>query len=152
MRLATLGMACVILLAACGGANAPAGNTDAELRDRARPAETRLVEIRDAVVAYFAKNKKAPDSVSDLADVGITNEKLANEDYSELGYAFYSVEFDAAGRLKQAWLIATPMDGRKALQVRMNGVTGEYDYTAAGEEFGPAPSDPPPSNTPPANK
>jgi hypothetical protein len=147
MRLATLGLACVILLTACGGANAPVDNSDDARRGRAKPAEKHLVEIRDAVVAYYAKHGKAPESITDLAAVGITDAKLADsEDYSELGYAFYSVEFHADGKLKQAWLIATPMTGRDALNVRMNGVTGEFDYTGPGEEFGPAPSDPPPAN------
>jgi hypothetical protein len=147
MRLATLGLACVILVAACGGPNAPVNATDDELRERAKPAEAHLVEIRDALLAYYAKHKKVAMSMTHLEEVGLTSAKLAdNEDYSELGYGFYSVEFDADGKLKRAWLIATPMTGRKALQVRMNGLTGEFDYAAADAEFGPAPSDPPPSN------
>jgi hypothetical protein len=147
MRLATLCLACLILLSACGGANAPAGNNYDVLRDRAKPAETQLVAIRDAVVAYHGRHKRVPTSVSELEEFGISASKLAeSEDYSELGYAFYSVEFDGSGKLKQAWLIATPMTGREALQVRMNGVSGEYDYTPAGQEFGPAPSDPPAAN------
>jgi hypothetical protein len=150
MRLATLGFAFVILLSACGGANAPvANNDDAAMRERARPAEKHLVEIRDALVAFYAKHKKKPGSMSDLADVGLPLTKLAgNEDYSELGYSYYSVEFDPDGKLKQAWLIATPMSGRNAYTVRMNGVSGEYDYTAPGQEIGPAPSDPPANRQP----
>ena len=30
---------------------------------------------------------------------------------------------------------------KKKLQVRMNGVTGNFDYVAADEDFGPAPDD-----------
>jgi hypothetical protein len=147
MRLATLCLACVILLVGCGGANAPVDNSDDARRERAKPAEAHLVEIRDAVVAYYAKHKKVPTSMTELEEVGISPAKLADsEDYSELGYAFYSVEFDADGKLKQAWLIATPMTGRDALNIRMNGVTGEFDYTPPGEEFGVAPSDPPATN------
>jgi hypothetical protein len=145
MRLATLGLACFILLAACGGGNdvSPADMMDS-MRARAKPAEKHLVEIRDALVAYHGKHNREPESVSDLADVGLPLSKLAgNEDYSELGYAFYSVSFGGDGKLRQAWLIATPMKGREALTVRMNGVTGEFDYTAPGERLGAAPSDPP---------
>lgn len=145
MRLATLGLACVILLAACsGGENSPVDNSDEALRERAKPAEKHLLEIRDALVAYHGKRGKVARSMSELAEVGLTLDKLAgNDDYSELGYTYFSVQFDGAGKLKQAWLIATPMTGRQALTVRMNGVTGEFDYTAPGEKLGAAPSDPP---------
>jgi hypothetical protein len=134
-----------MLLAACGGDNSTApDNSEEGLRERAKPAEAHLVEIRDAIVAYHGKHKKKPETITDLEPHGITNAKLAdNDDYSELGYGFYNVEFGPEGKLTRCWLIATPMSGRGCLQVRMNGVNGEFDYAPSGQEFGVAPSDPP---------
>jgi hypothetical protein len=148
MRSAVVFLTLICLLAGCGGAADNGANKAEVLKDRARPAEANLVKIRDALVAYYKKNGKAPESVSDL---GIKDDELANEDYSELGYGFYNLKFDKDGKLAQGWLIATPMADRDALKVRMNAVTGEFDYVGKDEDFGAAPSDNGPVNTPAAN-
>lgn len=151
MRTAALFLLSICLLAGCGGDNTPAGDGGDPLRERAKAAEANLVKVRDAVAAYYARHNKAPESISDLATFGITEEQLANEDYSELGYAFYNLRFDEGGKLTQGWLIATPMADREALKVRMNAVTGEFDYVNKEEEFGTAPSDNGWGNAPPGN-
>ena len=149
MRTAILFLTFACLLAACGGGNEGVNAQDA-LRERAKPAESNLVKVRDAIVAYHKKTGEIPRSVTHLADVGLKEEDLANEDYSELGYAFYKLVFEG-DKLVQGWLLATPMGDRDALQVRMNAVTGEFDYAAKGEEFGQAASDNGPVNKPASN-
>ncbi|MCG3181984.1 MAG: hypothetical protein ICCCNLDF_00021 [Planctomycetes bacterium] len=151
MKTAALFLLSICLLAGCGGDNTPAGDGGDPLRERAKAAEVNLVKVRDAVAAYYAKHNKAPESVSDLAAFGIKEAELANEDYSELGYAFYNLEFDPAGKLTRGWLIATPMADREALKVRMNAVSGEFDYTGRDEDFSAAPSDNGWGNQPAAN-
>ncbi|MCA8911913.1 MAG: hypothetical protein KDB82_09425 [Planctomycetes bacterium] len=143
MKTAILFLALALLLAACGGGNAEA-EKNAELHKRAEVAERNLVKVRDAIVAYYKKNKKAPETMDDLADFGAAEKDLeVNDDYSELAYTFLpqSLEFDDSGKLTRCWLIATPISKTGALQVRMNGVTGNFDYVAADEDFGPAPDD-----------
>lgn len=151
MKTAALFLTLICLLAGCGGDNQTTDGGD-PMRERAKAAEANLVRVRDAVAAYYAKHQKAPESVSDLAAFGIKESELANEDYSELGYAFYNLEFDQAGKLSRGWLLATPMADREALKVRMNAVSGEFDYVGRDEDFGRAPSDNGWGNAPPANE
>lgn len=132
--------AIVLLAAGCGG-NSDADNGVDPLKQRAKVAEKNLRQLRDAVVKYHEKNGEAPQSVSDLNGFGGAEADLeTNDDYSELGFSFYSLEFED-GKLTQGWFMATPMADTGALQVRMNGVTGEFDYMPQGEDFAPAETD-----------
>ena len=151
MRTAVLFLTLVCLLAGCGGGNENVANAQDALREKAKPAEENLTRVRDAVVKYHKEKGEVPRSVTHLGEVGLKEASLANEDYSELGYAFYNIAFDDQGKLVQGWLIATPMADRDALQVRMNAVTGEFDYVGKGEDFGTAPSDNGPINKPASN-
>ena len=136
----------VMLLAGCGDDAGPDGQSEA-LKLRARVAEVNLTRIRDAVVKYHKQHGEVPGSVTDLKDFGGGESDLEpSEDYSEIGYSFYSVEFDESGKMTQGWFIATPVADSGALQVRMDGVSEELDYVPQGEDFGPAPSTLPPTN------
>jgi hypothetical protein len=131
------------MFAACGGDNAPEDNSDDALKARARIAEVNLTRIRDAVVKYHGEHGEIPMSVTHLNGFGGgENELEPSDDYADIGYAFFNVKFED-GKMTQGWFIATPVAGSGALQVRMNGVTGEFDYVPQGEDFGRAPSDPP---------
>jgi hypothetical protein len=136
----------MFMLAACGGE----GNTDAgegiteAQKDRAKPAERNLVKIRDAVVKYYAANKEPPQSVSDLDKFGGGPEDLVtNDDYADIGFSFisHSLRFDENGALTRGWFIATPKGNSDALRVRLNGVTGTFDYTRKGGDWPPAEED-----------
>lgn len=130
-----------MLLGACGGDTA-ADSGDEALKNRAKVAEANLVLIRDAVLAYHKKNKLPPESITDLDAYGAAESDLdINDDYSELGYTFYNLDFDEAGKMTRGWFIATPISKTGALKVRLNGVSGNFDYVPQGEEFGPAPDD-----------
>lgn len=130
----------VLLLAACGGEDKP-DSTEDGLKTRAKVAELNLVKIRDAVVAYHEKHGKKPESVSDLDDFGAGLTALAaSDDYADLGYSFYNVEFKD-GKLARGWFLATPMLNKGALKVRMNGVSGNFDYVPHDQDFGQAPDD-----------
>ncbi len=154
MRIATV-LILALVLAACGGednAGAADGVTEA-LKERADPAERNLVKIRDAVVKFYAEKKTAPQSVSDLAGFGGGPDELeVSDDYADIGFTFtaQALKFDAQGKLTRGWFLASPKGTSEAPKVRMNGVTGEYEYilknqdwTAAEEDHGWAPGEQP---------
>lgn len=145
MRTAALFLLSVFVLAACSPENKAPGNalTDPEMLRRASVAERNLVKIRDAVVAYYARNRKKPEFTDELAAFQAGPKDLeAGEDYdAELGYGFLNLKFDDAGKLVRGWFFATPRSTSDALKVRMNGVTGRYDHVPKGEEFSKAPDD-----------
>lgn len=129
----------IALLAACGNGNEDSAPGAGELRERAEPAERNLERIRDAVLAFHKARGMEPISVDELADFGAGPTNLEpSDDYSDLGYSFYSLRFSEEGEMEQAWLIATPKVGSEALQVRMNGLTGNFEYLPAGEAWGRA--------------
>lgn len=131
----------LLLLAACGGKEPTPEEKEAAIKAAAKVAERNLVKIRDGVLAYYRKNGAAPESMDNLADFGISDDKLeASDDYAPLGYHFYSLDFSKDGAMTQGWFEASPMAGRKAYRVRLNGVTGEFDYADAEAEHTPAPS------------
>lgn len=141
MRLASVFLLFALLSVACGNDPAPNAGPE-ELQQRAKPAERNLVRIRDAVVAFYAARGTEPISLDELTDYGSGPRNLEpSEDYSDLGYSFYALKFSDEGELEQAWLMATPKGGSDALQVRMNGVTGTFEYLPAGERWGPAAED-----------
>lgn len=136
-----------LLLTACGGDASAGGSRDDGLKRRAKVAEVNLARIRDAVVKYHAARGETPMSVTHLEGFGGGESDLEpSDDYADIGYAFYSLKFGDTGKLSQGWFIATPVAKSGALQVRMNGLTGEYDYVAQDGEFGPAPSTLRPAN------
>lgn len=127
-------------LAACGAGAPNASEREAAMKASASVAEVNLKKIRDGIVAFHAKNQKVPASIDDLAPFKAGPDALEpSDDYADLGYSFYNLEFDDAGRLKQGWLVATPRGDRTAMVVRMNAVSGEFDYTQPGEPLGAAP-------------
>lgn len=129
------------LLAACAGDGAAADGSPDNLKARAKVAEVNLARIRDAVVKYHKEKSEVPMSVSHLEGFGGGESELEpSEDYADIGYSFYSITFDSDGKLTQGWFIATPVAESGALKVRMNGVSGEFDYVEQAEDFGPAPS------------
>ena len=152
MKTAILFLSMAMLLAACGGGENAEVVQEAELQKRAEVAERNMLKIRDAVLAYHKKNKKAPEHMGELAEFGAAEGDLEiNDDYSELAYGFYNLSFDADGKLERAWFIATPVSHTGALAVRLNGVSGNFDYVKEGEEFGAAPDDEGWGNSPPPN-
>lgn len=137
----------LLLLAGCSSDDV-AGDSGGDVKARAKVAEKNLTRIRDAVLKYHTEKKEVPMSVTHLEDYGGGEGDLEpSEDYADIGYAFYSVKFDDDGKMTQGWFIATPVSESGALKVRMNGVSGEFDYVAQEEDFGPAPSTLP-ENTP----
>ncbi len=129
-----------LALAGCGPGAPNASEREAAMKASAGVAEVNLKKIRDGIVAFHAKNQKVPDSIDDLVPFKAGPEALEpSDDYADLGYSFYNLEFDAAGKLKQGWLVATPRGDRTAMVVRMNAVSGEFDYTQPGEPLGAAP-------------
>ncbi|MCC7509536.1 MAG: hypothetical protein IT464_09190 [Planctomycetes bacterium] len=152
MRIVSVFLLFVVLVAGCGGgANTVAEATDSDLRQRAKSAEGNLERIRDSVLKYYAAKKAPPHSVSDLESFGASEKDLIpTEDYADIGYAFFSLKFDAAGKLVRGWFLATPKGNSNALQVRMNGVSGKFEHlpkgetwTAANEDEGWAPGEEP---------
>lgn len=134
----------LLTLAACGAGGPNSLEQEQIMNASAKVAERNLTKIRDGLLSYHKKHNKAPESVDDLATVGAGPEQLeASEDYADLGYSFYALKFDASGKLTQGWLIASPRGDRKALRVRMNAVTGEFDHTKPDEPMGVAPGDKP---------
>jgi hypothetical protein len=132
-------LAILLVLTACGGANSVAESPDS-LRERAKPAERNLVLIRDAVVKYHEANGAVPQSVSDLEAFGGGPEDFEkSDDYADIGYTFVAdgLKFEN-GKLTRGWFLASPRGNREALQVRMNGVTGEFEYLPSGEQWKPA--------------
>lgn len=138
----------LLLLSACGGGENASADSGGSKQDRAKVAEVNLTRIRDAVLKFYEAKKEVPMSVTHLEDYGGgENDLEPSSDYADIGYAFYSVKFDDQGKMTQGWFIATPVLESGALKVRMNGVTGEFDYVPQEDDFGPAPSTLP-SNTP----
>jgi len=127
-------------LAACGKAEPTPEQKQAAMQDAARVAERNLVKIRDKVVEYRRKQGVAPENMDQLEALALES----SDDYAELGYHFYNVEFDKDGAMTQGWFMAAPIVGRKALRVRLNGVTSEFDHANADDDHNPAPS----ANTP----
>lgn len=132
----------LLMLAACGRGGPNSLEKEQVMQASAKVAERNLTKIRDGILSYYKKHQKSPMSVDDLVEFGAGPEALeASEDYADLGYSFYALEFAADGSLKQGWLIASPREDRNALRVRMNAVSGEYDHTRPGEPMGIAPGD-----------
>ncbi|MBX3474934.1 MAG: hypothetical protein KF754_11170 [Planctomycetes bacterium] len=132
----------LLTLAACGAGGPNALEKEQIMQSSAKVAERNLQKIRDGILAYHKKHQKSPKSVDDLSEVGAGPENLeTSEDYADLGYSFYAVEFAADGTLKQGWLLASPRADREAMRVRMNAVNGEVDLTKPGDAMGAAPGD-----------
>lgn len=132
----------LLTLAACGAGGPNSQEKEQVMQASAKVAERNLVKIRDGILAFRKKHGKSPESVDDLAGVGAGPESLeASDDYADLGYSFYNLQFAEDGSLKQGWLIASPRGDREALRVRMNAVSGEFDHTRPGEPLGVAPGD-----------
>jgi hypothetical protein len=136
----------VFMLCACGGeGNNDTGDGISEaLKERAKPAERSLTKLRDAVVKFYAAKKEAPRSVNDLAGYGGGPDDLeTSDDYADIGLTFFSssLKFDAQGNLARGWFLATPKGTSDALQVRMNGVTGGFEYLRKGEKWKAAEED-----------
>ncbi|MCC6463823.1 MAG: hypothetical protein IT463_00630 [Planctomycetes bacterium] len=130
-----------LVLAGCGGGNS-ANATPDEMKQKASVAERNLVRIRDGVVAYYGKYQKAPATVDDLSEFKAGPSDLEkDENYADIGYLFvsHSLKFDDKGKLTQGWFIATPPLDCKCYKVRLNGVTGEFDYTAPDKDLEEAP-------------
>jgi hypothetical protein len=131
----------VLLLAACGGGPNEQQKEEA-VQASARVAERNLVKIRDAVLEYHRKNGTAPERMDDLAAFGVSAENLEpSENYADLGYMLYKIAFNKDGTMTSGWFQATPMEGRNALRVRLNGVTGKFDYAKSDEPYAEAPAD-----------
>lgn len=149
MRLAAFAVFLAMLaLAGCrrGVDNAPIPGADitqdASLKAAAKVAERNLLKMRDGVLTYFKKNMHAPESIDELEPFGAGCSSLeASDDYADLGYSFYSLDFNIDGSMKVGWFIAAPKADRKALRVRMNGVTGDFDYSDPEKPLQRAPSD-----------
>jgi hypothetical protein len=141
----------LLTLAACGSGGPNEQQKEQQMQASARVAERNLQKIRDALLAYHRKHGSVPQSVDDLAAFGAGPEQLEpSDDYADLGYSFYSLQFNGDGTLKQGWLIASPRADRDALRVRMNAVNGAVDYTRPGEAMDTAPGEP--KTDPPANR
>jgi hypothetical protein len=141
---ALLAFLLLLTLAACGPGEPNSLEKEQMMQTSAKVAEGNLAKIRDGIIAFYKKHQKAPESVDDLAAFAAGPEQLAaSEDYADLGYSFYNLQFDDDGKLKRGWLIASPRSDRNALRVRMNAVSGEIDYTKPGEPLGAAPGDVP---------
>lgn len=141
LRLSFLFVAAVSL-ASCGAGAPNSQQRQEAMKVSAQVAERNLVKLRDGVVAYYKKHQQAPVSIDDLESVGSGTATLeASEDYADLGYNFYKLDFSPDGTLKQGWFLASPRGDRKAMRVRMDGVSGAFDYTPPGEEMGAAPGD-----------
>lgn len=140
MRAVLLFLFSALLVAACGGNDAANGGNQAAAADRARPAERNLVKIRDACVKYYENKKALPESTSDLEGFGAGEKDLEiTDDYTDLAYSFFGLKFEA-GKLVRGWFFASPKTP-DALQLRMNGVTGKYEYLPKGEKWQPAEDD-----------
>lgn len=140
MRVVLLFLFSVCLLSACGGNDAANGANDASAQDRAKPAERNLVKIRDACVKYYENKKAAPESTSDLEGFGAGEKDLEiTEDYTDLAYSFFGLKFED-GKLTRGWFFASPKT-QDALQLRMNGVTGKYEYLPKGQKWQAAEED-----------
>ncbi len=110
-------------------------------QERAKPAEANLKMIREAVIKFHKAKGTNPLGVDDLDEFGAAQSDYASsDDYdSEFGYTFWGLVWNDDGTLKEGWFLATPKLETGALQVRMNGNTGEFDYAPQGERLGPAP-------------
>lgn len=122
----------LFILAACGGDNS---GVQAELgpRDKTKEAEPNLVKMKEASEKFWAKNRAAPTEVPDLVEFGVTEKLLSGVNYSDIGYGFGELTFDDKGELTNGFYWANSKTGGDS--VRLDGVTGEFDYVANGEVF-----------------
>lgn len=107
-----------VLICACTDEATKKANQEAALKALGKTAAANLKLIRDAAEKYYQKNKKPPQFMDELAEFGA---KLAPDDnYTELGYGFADLKFDASGKLAEGKFFATPVAGRTAPDVAMN--------------------------------
>ncbi|MDC1142435.1 hypothetical protein OAU50_05040 [Planctomycetota bacterium] len=125
----------LLFLAACNDT----GNeetTKTSARKSAQEAEVNLLKIRDASLEFWVKFGRPPAAMSDLTEFGMTEDTLNGEHYSDIAYGFGKLTFDDVGKLLAGYFWATSKGSSEADNVRMNGVTGEYDYVPSGQPFG----------------
>lgn len=130
-----------LFLAACGDAEGDAKPEGSLVSTEF--AEQNLVMIRDACHGYFEKNGRPPEHMGEIVGFGVTLESLSNDDYSDEGYEFSLLEYDLDSNLTSGWFFASSKGSSSANRVRMNGVTGEFDYVPNGQRWQPAKEDMP---------
>ncbi|MEE9312202.1 MAG: hypothetical protein V3V10_07280 [Planctomycetota bacterium] len=122
----------LFFLVACDGGNS---GVQAELgpRDKTKEAQPNLVKMKEASKKFWAKNKAAPTEVPDLVEFGITEKLLSGANYSDIGYGFGELTFDDKGKLTNGFYWANSKTGGDS--VRLDGVTGEFDYVPSKTDF-----------------